>query len=47
MQDWGSLMRINRLVIAGGILAALVPTILLGFGFTLKMRSWLIETTLV
>ena len=46
MQDWGSLMRINRLVIAGGILAALVPTILLGFGFTLKMRSWLIETTL-
>lgn len=47
MPDWGSLMRINRLVIAGGILAALVPTILLGFGFTLKMRSWLIETTLL
>lgn len=38
-------MRINRLVIAGGILTALVPTILLGFGFTMKMRSWLIDTT--
>jgi len=41
------MMRINRLVILGGILAALVPTALLAFGFTLKMRDWLIETTIV
>lgn len=42
----GPSMRINRLVIAGGILAALVPTALLGFGYTMKMRQLLLDNTI-
>ncbi len=39
-------LSVSRLVIVGGILAALLPVALLAIGYTLKTRDMMVETTL-